>query len=131
MKYPFNINSVEKVNIDPTNIQDGVVWYNITEQVYKCWSNNKIDIFLTESMLDSNLDTYVYNAISSHTFKFTFSSVYTINIRHNMDTISFNYTIYDKELNTTLQSSVEIIDSNEIKIDFVDEVTGDIFIYFE
>jgi len=131
MKYPFNINKVEQLEFDPSVQENGFVWYNTTEKVFKSWRDNEIQIFLTNLSLQDSLNEYIDESISQHSFKFTFEDVYTINIRHNKNTIFFNYNIFDSNLNSMVNSSISIIDENEITVEFIDPVTGYIFIYFE
>ena len=131
MKFPFNINKVEQLEFDPVVQENGFVWYNTTEKVFKSWRDNEIQIFLTDITLQDGLNEYIDESISQHSFKFAFEEVYTINIRHNKDTIFFNYNIFDSNLNSMINSSVSIIDENEIIVEFIDPVSAYIFIYFE
>jgi len=131
MIYPFNINTVEQLDLDPTKQINGYIWYNTVEKVYKSWNDGILQVFLTDLSFQDNITDYVESSLKNHTFKFTFDSTYAIIIRHNKNTHFFNYNVFDTELNSGIQASMSIIDENEVKLEFIDPVTGYLFMYFE
>lgn len=135
MIFPIQSNKIEQFDIDPTYKEEGYIWYNKTEKVYKTWINETISIFImgSNNIVDINdlIITTVDDYIESSKFKISFEDIKTLNIVHNKGTKFFNYNIFDSEENTSLPSSISIIDENSIKVEFVDTVTGYIFMYFD
>ena len=127
-KLPFDVSKIESVSEDPIKTPDGHIWYNTTEGVYKGKAAGAIEVFLTSS----NLYDLVFNADrEARTFNISFNEILTLYVRHNRATTKFVYSIYDSELGQTIPATASILDENELKIDFVDPVTGNIFIAFE
>lgn len=131
MILPLNINRVEQLEIDPQKKIDGYIWYNNVEQVYKTYIDQEAHIFITNKKFEANITDLVNNALSKHQFTITFSDVYKVIIKHNKNTKHFNYNVFDLEENCNLSCSLEIINENEVAVEFVDPVTGYIFMYFE
>ena len=135
MILPLNINRVEQLEIDPQKKIDGYIWYNNVEKVYKTYIDQEAHIFITnkkfEAYITDLVTDLVNNALSKHQFTITFSDVYKVIIKHNKNTKHFNYNVFDLEENCNLSCSLEIINENEVAVEFVDPVTGYIFMYFE
>ena len=135
MILPLNINRVEQLEIDPQKKIDGYIWYNNVEQVYKTYIDQEAHIFITNKKFEADITDLVNNALSkhqlTHQFTITFSDVYKVIIKHNKNTKHFNYNVFDLEENCNLSCSLEIINENEVAVEFVDPVTGYIFMYFE
>lgn len=135
MILPLNINRVEQLEIDPQKKIDGYIWYNNVEQVYKTYIDQEAHIFITNKKFEADITDLVNNALSKHQskhqFTITFSDVYKVIIKHNKNTKHFNYNVFDLEENCNLSCSLEIINENEVAVEFVDPVTGYIFMYFE
>lgn len=131
MILPLNINRVEQLEIDPQKKIDGYIWYNNVEQVYKTYIDQEAHIFITNKKFEAYITDLVNNALSKHQFTITFSDVYKVIIKHNKNTKHFNYNVFDLEENCNLSCSLEIINENEVAVEFVDPVTGYIFMYFE
>jgi len=128
MTFPFNTNSIEQVEIDPQNLYEGIIWYNSVEKVYKTWANNTIQIFLTDSAFADNV---VKSLLENTKFTLTFTDSNSLIVKHNKNTNFFTYQIFDSTLNETVHASIEIIDSNEIRIDFADILSGHLFMSFQ
>jgi len=131
MVYPFVANKVEQLELDPIKKVDGYIWYNTVEKVYKTWVGNTIQIFITDFSFGQNVDEMVQDKLDTKQFTVGFDSVYSLIIKHNKNSHFFNYTIFDTIDNVQINSSVEIINDNEVKVDFTDPVTGHIFMYFQ
>lgn len=135
MILPLNINRVEQLEIDPQKKIDGYIWYNNVEQVYKTYIDQEAHIFITNKKFEADITDLVNDALSKHQskhqFTITFSDVYKVIIKHNKNTKHFNYNVFDLEENCNLSCSLEIINENEVAVEFVDPVTGYIFMYFE
>lgn len=135
MILPLNINRVEQLEIDPQKKIDGYIWYNNVEKVYKTYIDQEAHIFITNKKFEADITDLVNNALSKHQskhqFTITFSDVYKVIIKHNKNTKHFNYNVFDLEENCNLSCSLEIINENEVAVEFVDSVTGYIFMYFE
>lgn len=131
MILPLNINRVEQLEIDPQKKIDGYIWYNNVEKVYKTYIDQEAHIFITNKKFEAYITDLVNNVHSKHQFTITFSDVYKVIIKHNKNTKHFNYNVFDLEENCNLSCSLEIINENEVAVEFVDPVTGYIFMYFE
>ena len=142
MILPLNINRVEQLEIDPQKKIDGYIWYNNVEQVYKTYIDQEAHIFITNKKFEADIKKFeaditdlvnnaLSKALSKHQFTITFSDVYKVIIKHNKNTKHFNYNVFDLEENCNLSCSLEIINENEVAVEFVDPVTGYIFMYFE
>jgi len=131
MVFPFNTNKIEQLELDPTKQINGYVWFNTVEKVYKTWVDGQLQIFLTAATFGNDLPDLVKNTLEAHQFTISFTDAYSINVKHNRNSIFFNYNIFDTELNSNLAAHLEIIDENEVKVDFVDPVTGYLFMYFQ
>lgn len=131
MVYPFVANKVEQLELDPVKKIDGYIWYNTVEKVYKTWIGDTIHIFLTDFNFGQNINDLIQDKLDIKQFTVSFKEVYSLVIKHNKNSHFFNYTILDTNENTQIHSSLEIINDNEVKVDFVDPVTGHIFMYFQ
>ena len=131
MVFPFNANKVEQLELDPTKQINGYIWFNTVEKVYKTWVDGQLQIFLTDAAFDSNISELVDDALERHQFTITFADAYSVIVKHNKNSTFFNYNLFDTELNSNLSASLEIIDNNEVKLDFIDPVTGYLFMYFQ
>ncbi len=128
MIYPLNTNKIEKLDLDPIKKINGYIWFNTVEKVFKTYVDNKLEVFIT----DKNLETEIHAALlSKHEFSISFTEAYKIIITHNKNTKIFSYNLFDTLENCSLSVSMNIINENEVSIDFIDPVTGYIFMYFE
>lgn len=130
MVYPFNTNMIEKLAIDPTKMIDGAIWFNTTDLVYKAFIDNVLHIFMTDKSFSTELDTLVDDAFENKHFIINFTEADSVVIKHNKNTRFFNYQIIDTDNNTTVITSIEIIDENEVRIDLVDPINGSLFMHF-
>lgn len=130
MVYPFNANRIKQLELDPTKKIEGYVWYNTVEKVYKTWVDDQLQIFMTDAIFSENIGEIVDEQLANKKFSFTFDDAYSVIIKHNKGTKFFNYNLFDTNENCEIQSSVEILNENEVQVDFVDPVTGYIFMYF-
>lgn len=130
MIYPLNANRIERLDIDPIKKVEGYIWYNNVEQVYKTYVDGNIQIFITDKMYETEIDKQVEESLERHEFKVSFTEAYKVIIKHNKNNLYFNYNIYDTEENCNLYSTLEVLNENEISVEFVDPVTGYIFMYF-
>jgi len=130
MVYPFNTNMIEKLALDPIKMIDGCVWFNTTDLVYKAYIDETLHIFMTDKSFITELDTLVEEAFETKQFVIDFIDADSLVISHNKNTRFFNYQLIDTTSNTTILTSIEIIDENEVRIDLVDSVTGTLFMHF-
>jgi|LakMenEpi03Aug12_release.lakeMendotaPanAssembly.Ray.scaffolds.fasta_scaffold814786_2 hypothetical protein len=128
MIFPLNANKIEQLELDPEKVINGYIWYNTVEKVYKTWIDGVLNVFITDHTVNSIM---VDKLLLPHQFTISFSNAHSVIIKHNKKTKNFNYNVYDTIDNCNLYCSLEIIDENEVNIDFVDPVTGHIFMYFE
>lgn len=131
MLYPLVANKIEQLDIDPLKAVEGYVWYNRAEGVYKCYINNEINIFITDLVFVNNIQPLINAAVSQHEYTVSFENSNKIIIKHNKGKINFSYTVFDDDEQCTLACSMKLIDENELHIDFMDPVTGRIYMYFE
>jgi hypothetical protein len=130
MVYPFNTNKIEQLSIDPVKMIDGCIWFNTTDLVYKAYIDNTLHVFMTDKSFSADLETMVEEAIKSKHFVIEFTDANSIIIAHNKDSHHFNYQLLDTINNTTILTSIEIIDENTVKIDLVDSITGSLYMHF-
>ena len=130
MVYPFNTNMIEQLALDPIKMINGCVWFNTTDLVYKAYIDDTLHIFMTDKSFIAELDTLVEEAFENKQFVIEFIEADSLVISHNKDTRFFNYQLIDTETNTTVLTSIEIIDENQVRIDLVDSVTGTLFMHF-
>lgn len=131
MVYPFVANKVEQLELDPTKKIDGYVWYNTVEKVYKTWVGDEIHIFVTDASFASNVDEMVQASLDTKQFSFSFEEAYSVNVKHNRNSESFTYTVFNTIDKKQVNVQVEIVSENEVKIEFIDSLTGKLFMYFE
>ena len=133
MVYPFNTNKIEKLALDPIKQIDGIVWFNTSEQVYKSYVNGELNIFITDKTLEDEIQTVVdaaFLARGNNKFILSFTDTTSLIVKHNKESVNFTYQLFDSETNTTVMATMEIIDENEIKIDFIDSFSGRLFLQF-
>lgn len=131
MIFPLNSNTVEQVDIDPEKKINGYVWFNRVEKVYKTWIDGKLNVFLMDKNLSDVVGINIETVLQTRQFVITFNEVMSVVIKHDKKTKNFNYTVFDDVENCNLNSMLKIIDENEVVLDFVDPVTGRIFMYFD
>lgn len=131
MIHPFTTNKIEQLELDPIKRINGLIWYNTVEKVYKTYIEDKLQIFITDNILFDNIGSNIGEELAKKEFTVSFDSVYSVIVKHNKDSEFFNYTIYDAVEKTTLHTSVEILNTNEIRFDFVEAVTGHLYMYFQ
>ena len=130
MVYPFNTNMIEQLSIDPVKKVNGMVWFNTTDKVYKSYIDADLHVLLTDKSFVTQVDVLVAQSFANTQFTINFISASSIIVKHNKNSINFNYTLMDTEFNETINASISIIDENEVKIDLVDPITGSLFMYF-
>ncbi len=130
MVYPFNTNMIEKLTVDPVKQVDGCVWFNTSDNVYKAFIDNELHVFLTDKSFVTQVEELVDLASAKNQFVIEFETATSIIVKHNKGTRSFNYQVNDNETNTTLMTSLNIIDENEVRLDFVDPLSGSLFMHF-
>jgi len=121
---------IEQLALDPIKMINGCVWFNTTDLVYKAYIDDTLHIFMTDKSFIAELDTLVEEAFENKQFVIEFIEADSLVISHNKDTRFFNYQLIDTETNTTVLTSIEIIDENQVRIDLVDSVTGTLFMHF-
>lgn len=131
MIFPLNANRIEKLDLDPVKKIEGYIWYNNIEKVYKTWINNELHVFITGKTTKATMSGLITSEIARHEFTVTFENAYRLVINHNKDTKQFNFTVFDAIENCNIPCSLEIIDENEVSLDFVEPLTGHIYMYFE
>lgn len=131
MIHPLQTNTVEQVDIDPDKKLNGYIWFNRVEKVYKTWVDGVLNVFLTNENLKTEVSTELSKIVKERQFTISFSEVLQVIIKHDKNTYNFNYTVFDDKENVSLPCSIEFINANEIQLEFVDPVTGRIFLYFE
>ena len=127
MIYPFETNKIEQLDFDPDKKINGYIWYNTVEKVYKTWVDGKLEIFITDKNLSVNID----NLINDKQFTIGFEDAYSIYIKHNKNSKNFVYSIFDSNTNNQLNVQMEILNENEVRVDFVDPVSGSLFMKFQ
>jgi len=130
MLYPLNSNTIEQLEIDPDKKINGYIWFNKVEKVYKTWVDGKLHVFLTDNSLEFSVGAEIESILNHHQFTVSFSKVFELIIKHDKQTTNFNYNVYDDIEKCNLPCGVEILNENEIKIEFVEAVTGYIFMQF-
>lgn len=130
MVYPFNTNMIEKLAIDPTKKIDGCIWFNTTDNVYKAYIDGTLHIFLTDKSFVTQVEELVELAFQKNQFVIDFEAASSIIVKHNKNSKHFNYQLTDAETSSTIMASLDIVDENEVRIDFVDPITGSLFMHF-
>ena len=100
MIFPLNMNKVEQLYFDPAKKINGYIWFNKVEKVYKTWVDDELNVFVTDKSLESL--PILDNAISTHQFTVAFEEAYRVIIKHNKNTLFFNYSVYDEDENCNL-----------------------------
>lgn len=131
MIFPMNANRIERLDVDPDRRIDGYIWYNNVDRVYKTWINNELHVFMTNLTFSEDMSALVAEALIAKEFTVTFSDAYRIVIKHNKNQTNFTYSVFDTVEKCSLPAALEIIDENEVFLEFVDPVTGYIYMYFE
>lgn len=132
MIYPLNTNKIEKLDLDPINpLEDGYVWFNNIEKSFKSYVNGELQVFITDKSFQQDIGNLVEKELVQHEFTVTFNDAYRVIIKHNKGNRHFNYNVYDTDENCNLPCSLEILNDDEISVEFVDSVTGYIYMYFE
>lgn len=131
MIHPFTTNKIEQLELDPSKKINGLMWYNTVEKVYKTYIDDNLQIFITDTILFDNMGSNIGEELAKKEFTVTFDAVFSVVVKHNKQSTFFNYNIYDSIEKTTLATSVEILNENEIRFDFVEAVTGHVFMYFQ
>ena len=131
MVYPFVTNKIEQLDFDPDKKINGYVWYNTVEKVYKTWVDENLEIFITDKILSNNMDELIEEKLDKRQFSIGFENVYSIIVKHNKNTKNFVYSVFDSIDNNQLNVQMEILNENEVKVDFVDPVSGSLFMNFQ
>lgn len=131
MIYPLSTNKFEKLDLDPVKKVEGYIWFNNVEKVYKTWVNETLHVFITDKTFQEDIGGMVSAELASHEFTVSFTDAYKVIIKHNKSGTNFNFTVYDSVENCNIPCSMEVVNDNEVSIDFVDPVTGHIYMYFE
>jgi hypothetical protein len=131
MIFPLNANKIESLDLDPIKKIEGYIWYNNVEKAYKTWINNELSIFITAKTFKDDIGKFLDEELFKHEFIVSMSDVYKVNIKHNKNNNNFNYTIFDSLENCAVNASAQIISDNEVSFEFVDPLTGHIYMYFQ
>lgn len=131
MIYPLSANKFEKLDLDPVKKVEGYIWFNNVEKVYKTWINETLHVFITDKTFQEDIGGMVSAELASHEFTVSFTDAYKVIIKHNKTGTNFNFTVYDSVENCNIPCSMEVVNDNEVSVDFVDPVTGHIYMYFE
>lgn len=131
MIFPLNANRFERLDLDPVKKIDGYIWFNNVEKVYKTWVNDDLHVFITDKTFQEDIGGMVAAELAKHEFTVTFTDAYKVIIKHNKANTHFNYNVFDTVENCNLPCSMEIVSENEVSVDFIDPVTGYIYMYFE
>lgn len=131
MIFPLNANKIEQLEIDPIKKINGYIWFNSVEKVYKTYVDGEIHIFITDKSFNDSDNSIITLTLLSHQFTVTFADAYKVIIKHNKSSSNFNYSLYDAVDKNTISCTLTIVDDNEVFVEFVEPVTGSIFMYFE
>ena len=130
MVYPFNTNTIEKLVSDPIKMIDGCVWFNTTDLTYKAYIDGTLHVFLTDKSFATDVEHIVVEALNDKYFVVEFTEADSLIVTHNKNTRFFNYQLIDTISNTTIITSLEIVNENEVRIDLVDSISGTLFMHF-
>ncbi len=131
MIFPLSANRIERLDVDPDKRIEGYIWYNNAEQVFKTWINNQLNVIMTNRTFEDDISDLLGEALTKREFTVAFTDAYKIVIKHNKNQRNFTYSVFDDIENCYLPCAVEIIDENEVNLEFLDPVTGHIYMYFE
>lgn len=131
MIFPLNANRIERLDVDPEKRIEGYIWYNNAEQVFKTWINNELNVFMTNMTFSDDISDLLVDALRKKEFTVRFTDAYRVVIKHNKNQTNFTYSVFDEAEKCNLPSSIEIVNENEVNLEFVDPVTGYIYMYFE
>lgn len=131
MIFPLNANKIEQLEIDPIKKVNGYIWFNTVEKVYKTYVGGTIHIFITDKSFTSGADGLVTLTLLSHQFTVNFVEATKVIIKHNKNSNNFTYNFYDLIDQCTIACSMDVVNENEVTVEFVEPVTGSIFMYFE
>ena len=90
-----------------------------------------MQIFIINAIFADNVDSMVQESLNQKQFTVGFDDAYSVTIKHNKGSNHFVYSIFDTVENTQLNAQLEIISENEVKVDFIDPMSGNIFMYFQ
>ena len=131
MMLPFSANKIEQLDTDPVKKINGYVWFNTVEKVFKTWIDDELHVFITSDITNvRNIDEIVYEIINKKQFYINFENTYSITIQHNRNSKHFIYSIFDSNNNTQINAQMEILNENEVRVEFVDPISGNLFMYF-
>ena len=131
MIFPLSANRIERLDVDPDKRIEGYIWYNNAEQVYKTWINNELNVIMTDKSFRDDISDLLGESLQKREFTVTFSDAYKVVIKHNKNQTHFTYSVYDSVEKCNLPCSIEIINDDEVNLEFIDPVTGHIYMYFE
>lgn len=130
MVYPFNTNTIEQLSLDPKKKINGMIWFNTTDKVYKAYIDETLHVFLTDNSFITQIDELVNLVFKNNQFAIDFDTASTVIVKHNKGSRFFNYQLTEAETADTILTSLSIVDENEVRIDFVDPISGTLFMHF-
>ncbi len=130
MTYPFNTNMIEQLAIDPIKQINGMIWFNTTDKVYKAYIDETLHIFLTDKSFITQVEALVDQAFKNNQFAIDFTEATSVIVKHNKGSRYFNYQLTESETSATILTSLVIVDDNEVRIDFIDPISGTLFMHF-
>ena len=131
MVFPIEANKIERVDVDPEKRIDGYIWFNNSEKVFKTWINDELNVFITNMSFGDNISDLLGIALHQREFTVSFTDTYKVVIKHNKGHSRFTFSVYDSVEKCNLAAAVEVISDDEVILDFLDPVTGHIYMYFE
>jgi hypothetical protein len=127
---PLQINKIEILSSDPEIKKPGLIWFNKSENVIKFYDGDFVAILLTNNSFKDEISDLVDEKIEKTFFKFKFDDSKMIKIKHDFDTRLFYISVFDEKENSIISATANIIDENNIEIEFVENISGYILINF-
>jgi hypothetical protein len=121
---------IEQLAIDPTKMSNGLIWFNTTDRVYKAFIDEELHVFLTDKSFVTQVDELVDQSFKNSQFVVNFIDASSIIIKHNKNSRFFNYQLVSTDTDSTILTTLQIIDDNEVRLDLVDPLSGSLFMHF-
>jgi len=112
---------------DPITKDDGIIWFNTTENLLKIHNRNETDTILTVLNFQKMIKRDLVNI--DRIISISFDDIMKMEIKHNQNNKNLIYSFFD-EFGISFIGGMKIIDENTILIEFVDITSGIITIQF-
>ena len=130
MLAPFNFNTLEQLDFDPEFKRDGLIWFNKSEGLIKTYIHDELNIIATDKALEQTVEQTILNVMNRQQFTIMFNDVMAINVLHGKNNEYFNFSLYDIDAKQHIHAQPTILNPNEIRFEFVDSVSGKLFLSF-